>query len=97
MTPDIINASFELVGAIFQIKNTHQIYKDKQVKGVYWPAWIFFTAWGYWNIYYYPAFEQWWSFGAGIVMAAANTVWVSMAFYYSRRKGSLPSPVPLEF
>jgi hypothetical protein len=84
MNGDVVNALFELVGALFQVKNTFQIYKDKQVKGVYWPGWVFFTAWGYWNIFYYPSLNQTWSFIAGIIMAAANTAWVSMAWYYSR-------------
>ena len=83
MNNDMANSVFEFLGAVFQIKNTMQIYKDKEVKGVYWPAWIFFTAWGYFNIYYYPSLDQWWSFSAGILIAIANTVWVSMAYYYA--------------
>ena len=84
LTPDIGNAFFEGVGAFLQVKNTMQIYKDKQVKGVYWPAWLFFTAWGYWNMWYYPSLGQWWSFFAGSLIAVANTAWVSMAWYYTR-------------
>ena len=83
---DIGNGLFELIGGLLQVRNAYQIYKDKQVKGVYWPAWLFFTAWGYWNIFYYPSLGQWFSFSGGVLIALANTVWVSLAYYYTRKK-----------
>lgn len=84
MWTDYGNAFFELVGAVFQVRNTIQIVRDRQVRGVYWPAWLFFTAWSFWNLYYYPSLSQWWSFTAGVVMAAANAVWVYLAWRYSK-------------
>ncbi len=81
---DIGNSIFELIGGLLQVRNAYQIWKDKQVKGVYWPAWLFFTFWGYWNLYYYPSLDQWLSFAGGILIALANTVWVSLAWYYTR-------------
>ena len=39
----------------------------------------FFTAWGIWNLVYYPAIGQWYSFAAGIVLAAGNLAWVMLA------------------
>lgn len=88
MIGDYGNSLFELIGAFFQVKNCLQIYKDKEIKGVYWPAWLFFTSWGYWNLYYYPSLNQWFSFVAGALMAIANTTWVSLAWYYTHRKES---------
>jgi hypothetical protein len=56
---DAVNAGFELVAALLTWRNVLQLYRDKQVKGVYWPAWAMFAAWGLWNLYYYPHLGQW--------------------------------------
>jgi len=85
MTPDIINALFELGGGFLLCMNCWRLYKDKKVMGVYWPVSAFFATWGLWNIYYYPHLDQWWSFYAGILLVAANIVWVAMALYYIRK------------
>lgn len=79
MTPDAINAGLELGGAYFTWMNARQLYKDKEIKGVYWPTWVFFSVWGLWNLYYYPSLDQWLSFYAGIVLIAGNLAWVYMA------------------
>jgi len=82
---DLINSIFELFGAIVIWKNVKQLIKDKQVKGVYYPLWIFYATWGFWNLYYYPSLNQHLSFYAGIVMVIGNTIWVSLAFYYGKK------------
>lgn len=84
--PDLINGLFELCGSVFIILNIRQVLKDKEVKGVYWPAMMFFTVWGYWNIFYYPHLNQWLSFLGGLAIAACNSVYVFLLIYYSRRK-----------
>lgn len=80
---DIINGSFEFVGAIVCWINVYKILKDKQVKGVYWPATGFFSVWGAWNLYYYASLSQMYSFFGGIVMCAANTTWVILAIRFT--------------
>ena len=82
---DIINALFELFGGILLWKNVHQLHKDKEIKGVHWSPVMFLAAWGYWNLYYYPSLDQWFSFVAGINIVAANTVWVVQMLYYIRK------------
>jgi len=82
MTPDITNALFELIGGYFTWINAWILFKDKEIKGVYLPAWVFFTSWGVWNLFYYPAIGQMWSFYAGIFLVSGNVVWVSLAFKY---------------
>jgi len=79
LNPDIINAAFELFGAIFTWRNALQLYRDRRILGVYWPTWVFFSAWGLWNLYYYPALDQWFSFWAGVVLVIGNLAWVAMA------------------
>jgi hypothetical protein len=77
MIPDIINGSFELGGAVINLMNVRQIFRDKQVKGVHWSPFVFFTAWGLWNLFYYPHLGQWFSLSAGILL-----VMVNIAFLY---------------
>lgn len=81
---DTVNGLFEFGGGLLMYRNAYQIWKDKQVKGVYWPVWVFFTAWGYWNIYYYPSLDQWLSFAGGLLIASGNTIWSALAYYYTR-------------
>lgn len=45
---------------------------------MYWPMTAFFTAWGFWNLHYYPSLEQWFSFYAGIVLVLGNLCWVGL-------------------
>jgi hypothetical protein len=90
MTPDQINAIFEFVSALFIGINVWRLYKDKRVAGVsLWPT-AFFASWGLWNLYFYPALNQWWSFGAGIGIVIVNVLWLGMAVYYGKKK-SVPS------
>jgi hypothetical protein len=92
MTPDHINAAFELFGAVFTWRNALQLHRDKQIKGVYWPITAFFAAWGVWNLYYYPAIGQMLSFYAGMILVLGNIIWVVQAVMYSRRDRGCPRP-----
>lgn len=83
---DWINGAFELAGGVMTWLNVARLRRDKEIKGVYWPLWIFFTAWGFWNLFYYPYLQQWVSFVGGIFLAFGNLVWVSLAFYYERKR-----------
>lgn len=85
MSPDVGNACFEAVGALFTWRNALQLHRDKQVRGVYWPITAFFALWGLWNLYYYPAIGQRWSFYAGVVLVAGNVIWVAQAIRYRKR------------
>ena len=81
---DTTNGLFELVGALLNWRNVARIRRDQRVRGVDWRTWAFFTAWGWWNIYYYPSLGQWASMLGGLVMVSANTVWVYYAIKYRR-------------
>ena len=76
MLPDVINGVFELGGAIITTMNVRQIFFDKEVKGVHWSPFVFFTAWGLWNLYYYPVLGQWFSFAAGALLVGVNCVFL---------------------
>lgn len=68
------------------VLNVVALYRAKQVRGVNVWATVFFTAWGVWNLYYYPSLGQWWSFAGGVAIVVVNAVWVAMAWTYSRRE-----------
>ena len=87
---DALNAAFEFAGAVFSWSNVIALRTHKSVRGVYLPAQAFFAAWGYWNLLYYPALDQWWSALAAALLAVANTVWIAHAVHYWRaaRHGS---------
>ncbi len=38
MYGDLINGIFEIVGSYFTWMNAYKLYKDKEIKGVYWPT-----------------------------------------------------------
>jgi len=90
LVPDLINASFELLGGFFILNHCRVLYKTKFVAGVSILSTVFFFLWGVWNIYYYPHLGQWLSFFGGIFIVIGNFVWISMMIFYnknsSRRK-----------
>jgi len=83
MTPDHMNALFELVGSFLTWMNAWCLYQEKQTKGVYWPTAAFFSVWGMWNLFYYPSLGQYWSFYAGILLVSGNVAWVWLAVKYN--------------
>jgi hypothetical protein len=80
--PDLINGLFELLGGFALWDNVKRIRKDKQVRGVNWKVTLFFTAWGFWNLFYYPHLDQWLSFVGGLNIFTANFVWLVFAMRY---------------
>lgn len=85
-TQDSINATFEIVGALLTWMNVRQVWKDKGHRGIFVPAIIVFTAWGFWNLYYYRHLDQMLSYYTTYVMVAANFTWVSLMLYFGRTK-----------
>lgn len=84
--PDVVNGFFELAGGAFVALSIRRVVKDKSVRGVSLHAAVFFAAWGYWNLFYYPHLGQWFSFAGGIGVTACNTVWVVLALWYKRQE-----------
>ena len=82
---DFVNGGFEVFAGISVLLHIVRIVKDKEVKGVSIVALMFFTSWGFWNLYYYPFLSQWVSFVAGILIVSTNVVYTSLAIHYSGR------------
>jgi hypothetical protein len=99
MTADLINGGFEFVGGLLLGLNCLRLHKDKQLRGVSVLPTVFYSAWGYWNLYFYPSLDAWWSFWGGIVVVTSNTAWVVLAFYYlwlaKRQSAARPGRVPV--
>lgn len=87
MTPeywDYGNAFFEIVGSVLIWLNVRRLYIDKEVKGYDWRVTMFWTAWGVFNMFFYPAMGLWVSFAGGVSIVIANAVWVTMVLHYRK-------------
>ncbi len=78
---DVVNGSFEAVGALACWWNVRTYARERDVKGVYWPSTLFFSVWGIWNCFYYPSLRQPFSAVMGALLAAGNTTWVIWVVY----------------
>ena len=88
MSPaDMCNAAFELFGGVFVLNHCRVLFEAKIVKGISIVSTVFFTAWGVWNLYYYPSLGQWASFAGGVFICLTNLLWVAMLVYYRRNPG----------
>ena len=87
MIQDYINGLFEFCGSFFIWMNVKRLYRDKEVKGAYWPAWAFFAVWGIWNLFYYPSLNQWASFLGGVLVVVGNIAWVALFLWYKSHAG----------
>ncbi len=91
MGVDHVNAFFEGGGAVVQLLNVRQLLRDKTVRGVHWVPLAFWTAWGLWNVAYYPILGQWWSFAGGLCVVACNAVNLGLMARYWPRGGATDS------
>ena len=93
---DFINGVFEAGLALFLVKGVLKLRVDKAVLGFYWPTVVWTTAWGIWNLAYYPHLDQWCSFTGGLFVVAVNLTWLAHVGWYAKRKtknaGTLRSP-----
>ena len=85
-TFDLINALFQLGGALAAWKNIHQLWRDKHVQGVFWPFTIYYAVWGLWNLAFFSHLAQWWSLASGTMLVSGNIVWSSIALHHHFKK-----------
>ena len=83
---DVINGGFEAFASVMILLNCVKTYQDKKVRGISLCSIVFFTIWGLWNVYFYPANGLKWSFIAGIAVVIVNIIWVAMLIYYIRKE-----------
>jgi hypothetical protein len=82
MSLDFFNGCFEFGAAVAILNHCRVLYMHKQVRGVSTVSTVFFTAWGVFNVIYYPSLQQWWSFYGGLCVVSANLLWVGMQCLY---------------
>lgn len=85
LQPDLINGAFECLAALMVLNHCRVLDAHQAVSGVSIASVAFFTLWGGWNLYYYPALGQPLSFAGGVVVVLANSLYVAMLVHYSRR------------
>lgn len=82
---DLVNAFWELFGGLFIAISIRKLLREKQVRGVSYVHVSYFTAWGIWNLAYYPHLGEWFSLiGCGLVLLA-NFIWLFLLVWYSRK------------
>jgi hypothetical protein len=86
--PDVINCAFEMFGSVAVSYNVAGLLKDKAVKGFRLAPMFFFTAWGFWNLFFYRHLAQPFSFVGCAAMTAVNLLYVCLAIYYTRKKAA---------
>ncbi len=82
MIPDLINGAFESCGALLVLLHCRRVWIDQDVKGVSIFATAVFMLWGFWNLYYYPSLDQWFSFYGGMALVGANAMWLLLMLWY---------------
>lgn len=86
MSPDLFNGLFEILASPFLFLHVRRVWKDKDVAGCSLTACAFFTAWGWWNLYFYPSQGLWLSFWGGIPVLAMNCAWFAGMLKFRRRR-----------
>lgn len=84
---DLVNASFEGGMACAIWPSVVKLWWDKRVRGFHWFTITVPTAWGFWNLYYYPWLGQHASFWAGVAVVSSNVIYLSMMAYYLKWPG----------
>lgn len=69
--PDLINAAFEFLAGGALWLSCRRVRIDKAVSGVSTITVVFFTSWGFWNLYYYPSLNQ---YVSGVFAVFATSV-----------------------
>ena len=86
MNADLVNGLIEAVSGLFLLNNCRVLYAHKQARGVSMLSVGFFTLWGFWNLYYYPALNQPFSFYGAVFIVATNALYLGMMLIYCRRE-----------
>jgi hypothetical protein len=84
--PDAVNGGFELFGAPFVLMSLIKVIREKDSSGVSYITIMFFSSWGYWNLFFYSHLGQWLSLFGGVAVTLANTAWMIAVFYYRRKR-----------
>jgi len=80
--PDLINGGFEAFAGFAILNHCFKVLQDKCVRGVSIASSFFFLVWGFWNVFYYPHLEQFWSCVGGVFVTIANICYFTLLIRY---------------
>lgn len=81
---DLINAAFEGLAGLMVANHCRVLLRERCVRGVSLLAVLFFTLWGAWNLYYYPALGQSLSGTCAVLVTITNATYLLMAWRFKR-------------
>ncbi len=85
MTPDALNACFELAAAAFVTLHARRVWTDREVAGVSIPAACFFASWTLFGFFYFTMIGHWISFTCSFPPAVAYVAWIAGLVRFRRR------------
>lgn len=86
MSQDLINAFFEGMAGLMVLNHCRVLLRERCVRGVSLLAVLFFTIWGGWNLYYYPALGQVWSGACAVLVTVSNSLYLVLAWRFRRQE-----------
>jgi hypothetical protein len=84
--PDAVNGGFEILGAPFVLLSLIKLLRERDASGVSLVTLLFFSSWGFWNLFFYSHLGQWWSVCGSVTSTLANTAWAIAVFYYRGKR-----------
>lgn len=82
---DEVNGIFELLGAVMISLSCIKLAQDRRIAGLSFYHVTYFTAWGWFNVFFYPSQGLFWSFIGGICVVVMNSLWLVGILYYRYR------------
>lgn len=85
MMADLVNAVFESAAAFFVYLSVRRVWQHRAVRGISIIGVGYFTLWGFWNLYYYPALGQPISAAAAIAVCVMNCAYLASLIYWRKQ------------
>lgn len=82
MTPDMLNAGLEAVGALLIWNNVRVLAQDRRVRGVSPWAQTFYAFWGLCNIWLHVMLDLPMTLVCGAILTAGSCTWSGLAWWY---------------
>lgn len=85
MIADGVNATFELSGGFAIWLSIKKLWLSRRTDGVHYGHVAFFTAWGVWNLIYYPSLGQTLSTIGGVGVLVTNMIYLYLCFRFQTK------------
>lgn len=82
---DLINALLEGMAGFFILVSIREAWSRRDVSGIHWVHALYFTAWGAWNLFYYPYLDQWYSAACAILVFGVNAFYLFTVIKFRRK------------